>query len=117
MDEADPYGTARARERRVMEALARVVVSGFVPAGSTSVDELRQLGYAAQLARGSVADPDGHLAGFVKFCRQAVAAAPAPEMPPARDGVQHAWGAPFHVDARKLRAELPLHISRIRQAA
>jgi hypothetical protein len=105
------YGVARKRERDLMRTLAKAVAVGFVPPESASLDDLRQLGYAAQLARGSVADPDRHLLEVVRFCRKAVAGESVPHVS-ARDRLQAEWGAPWHVDAGKLRTELPLHLSR-----
>ena len=111
MNQGKENNAARRRERAIMRVLARVVTGDFVLPVNPRVDHLRQLGYAAQLARGRVADPDQNLLEVVRVCRSRLTGLPVPEVS-ARDSVQAAWGAPWHLDAAKLRTELPQHVSK-----
>jgi len=110
----DAFGAARRREHDLMELLAKVAAGRHMPDGREDEASLRQLGYACDLARGRVEDPDGNLGRVVRFCRERLEgkAAPAGRF---RDPVQASWGAPWHVDARKLRTELPLHLMKLRR--
>ncbi|MDE0406254.1 MAG: hypothetical protein OXN81_00190 [Alphaproteobacteria bacterium] len=97
-----------------MELLAKVAAGRYMPDGREDEASLRQLGYACELARGRVEDPDGNLGRAARFCRERLegTAAPAGRF---RDPVQASWGAPWYVDARKLRTELPLHLMKLRR--
>lgn len=114
MERNNSYGAARERECNMMKILADVVAGDFGVPEAMQADDLRQLGYAAQVVRGSVDDPEKRLTHLVKLCRAAVAEAPMVEIVDARDTVQAQWGAPWHVDARKFRRELPLHLTWVR---
>ena len=87
-----------------------------MPDGREDEASLRQLGYACELARGRVEYPDGNLGRVARFCRARLegTAAPAGRF---RDPVQASWGALWHVDAGKLRTELPLHLMKLRREA
>lgn len=103
------FGHARSRENAMLARLAGVVCDGDGLTGAETSEDLRQLGYAAHLARGRVDDPDNHLGRIVKACQSALQG----QEPPVghyRDGAQALWGAAWHLDATKLRTELPLHI-------
>lgn len=104
-------GVARRREQNMLTVLAEVVVHGFVPEASEEESELRQLGYAAFIARGRVDDPDDNLGQVVKYCRDRLADRP-PAQGTYRDLVQQRWGAEWYLDLGKVRAELPLHVLR-----
>lgn len=112
----DVFGAARRRERDLMELLAKVAAGRHMPDGREDEASLRQLGYACELARGRVEDPDGNLGRAARFCRERLegTAVPAGRF---RDPVQASWGAPWHVDAGKLRTELPLHLMKLRRKA
>jgi len=94
----------------MMKTLANALVGDFSLPHSAPLDDLRQLGYAAQVARGSVDDPEDRLTCLVKFCRAAVSNAPVADVVHAHDANQARWGAAWHVDVSKFRTELPLHV-------
>lgn len=106
------FGAARRRERDLMELLAKVAAGRHMPDSREDEASLRQLGYACELARGRVEDPDGNLGRVARFCRERLKGTTAP---PGRfrDPVQESWGAGWHVDAGKLRTELPLHLMKL----
>ena len=108
----DVFGTARRRERDLMALLARIAAGRHMPDGREDEAFLRQLGYACDLARGRVEDPDGNLGRIARFCRERLEGT---TVPPGRfrDPVQASWGALWHVDAGKLRTELPLHLMKL----
>ena len=110
----DVFGAARRRECDLMELLAKVAAGRHVPDGREDEASLRQLGYACELARGRVEDPDGNLGRVARFCRERLEgmAVPAGRF---RDPVQAGWGALWHLDAGKLRTELPLHLMKLRR--
>ncbi len=112
----DAFGAARRRDRDLMELLAKVAAGRHMPDGREDEASLRQLGYACDLARGRVEDPDGNLGRVARFCRKRLegTAAPAGRF---RDPVQASWGALWHVDVGKLRTELPLHLVKRRREA
>lgn len=111
------YGPARQREHDLMSLLARVVIGKGLKVEDLSIEDVRQIGYAAHLARGRVADPDDHLGRLSRACLLRVQDLPTPDRA-YRDTVQARWGAAHGLDPRKLRTELPLHIERaLRQAA
>ena len=112
----DVFGAARRRERDLMELLAKVADGRHVPDGREDEASLRQLGYACELARGRVEDPDGNLGRVARFCRARLEGTTAPAGR-FRDPVQASWGALWHVDAGKLRTELPLHLMKLRREA
>lgn len=94
-----------------MKALADVIAGHARPANGRAEAELRLLGYAASLVKGSVRDEAGRLGVFLSACRRELEGLPEPAVSP-RDPVQRRWGAAFHLDARKLKHELPLHLMR-----
>lgn len=106
------FGLARERENRAMDVLAEVVL-GLQPLDPNQLPEdARQLGYLASLAKGGAYDTGKRLLTFVKMCRDFVSAS-AVSSESARkpvDAVQGSWGAAWHMDASKLRRELPLHV-------
>ncbi len=116
MNQSKGYSPARKREHDLMTTLAQVVVGRFVMSMSAPADDLRQLGYAAQLARGHVDDPQKRLVAVVKACSNAVSGLPKPSVV-ARDKVQAEWGAPWHVDSGKLKTELPLYVRQVRDTS
>jgi hypothetical protein len=65
--------------------VAAVVLGQTMPGNGEPADELRQLGYAATMAKGRVPDPDGRLNAAIKACRAAVARLEAPVVEGARD--------------------------------
>ncbi len=108
------FGAARRRERDLMELLAKVAAGRHMPDGLEDEASLRQLGYACELARGRVEDPDGNLGRVARFCRERLEGKAVPTGR-FRDPVQAGWGALWHVDAGKLRTELPLHLMKLRR--
>lgn len=110
MGEGRGYGEARRLEHEIMQVLALIVSGRFVMPQSAQPDQLRQLGYAAQFARGRVADPDERLATVIRACCDAIAGLPLPKVE-ARDKVQASWGVRWHVDAEKLKTELHLYVA------
>lgn len=108
------YGPARQREHDLMRLLARVVIGGDLAIGSLSLEETRQLGYAAHLARGRIADPEDKLGQLSRACLIRVQGLPTPDRT-YRDAVQARWGAAHSLDPRKLRTELSLHLERFRR--
>lgn len=99
----------RVRERALMQKLAELVV------GAAGVDELlqtediRELGYAADLVRMNVDDPENRLSEFVRLAHAHLSQFPPPSCS-FKDKVQERWGAQMHLSPRRLRTELPLHI-------
>lgn len=108
------YGPARQREHDLMSVLARVVIGEDLGIEARALDEVRQLGYAAYLARGRVADPEDNLGRFSRVCLLRLQGLPTPDRA-YRDKVQARWGAAHGLDPRKLRTELPLHLERARR--
>ena len=88
--------------------LADVVVRGAALTGEESTDEIRQAGYVAEMARGRIADPHRRLDALVAECRARTRGLPRPQHRWA-NRFQEEWGAPWHVDLRKIARELPLH--------
>ncbi|WP_036796887.1 hypothetical protein [Leisingera caerulea] len=107
---------ARRREKDMLDLLARVAVHGFTPTGSEDEGHLRQLGYAANVARGRVEDPQDYLGKVVKYCRSHLPERPAPAGV-YRDPVQKRWGAKWNLDVGKVRSELPLHVQKLKRSA
>lgn len=107
---------ARRREEDMLDLLARVAVHGFKPTGSEDEEHLRQLGYAASVARGRVEDPQDYLGKVVNYCRSHL-----PERQTTagvyRDPVQKRWGAKWNLDVGKVRSELPLHVQKLKRSA
>lgn len=97
-----------------MSRLARVVIGECLKIEDLSIEEVRQLGYAAYLARGRVADPEDNLGQLSRACLIRVQGLPTPDRA-YRDPAQARWGASHGLDPRKLRTELPLHIERARR--
>lgn len=108
------YGPARQREHDLMSLLARVVLGEDMGIESRSLEEVRQLGYAAHLVHGRVPDPEDNLGRFSRACLLRVRDLPKPDLA-YRDHVQARWGAAYGLDPRKLRTELPLHLERARR--
>lgn len=100
----------------MMSLLADVACGLFEPKGNESEADLRQLGYSAYLARGRVRDPEDRLGSLVRTCREILSGSPVPEGQ-YRDPIQARWGAPWHLDAAKLKTELPLHLMRLERNA
>lgn len=98
-----------------MDALSDVLTGRLDRVALEDEAELRQLGYAATLVKGSVKDDLGRLRRLLAVCKDALADRPLPDVSP-RDAVQRRWGARFHLDARKLKHELPLHLQRKMEA-
>lgn len=101
------FGPARERENKVLETLAGVVLGLHHPDVDANPDAARLLGYAASLVKGG----DKRLTVFTKHCRSVVTLLPVADVE-AVDAVQRSWGARHHLDASKLRRELPLHVKR-----
>lgn len=108
------YGPARQRENDLMSLLARIVLGEDPEIEALMPDEVRQLGYAAHLARGRVTDPEDNLGRFSRACLLRVRDLPKPDQA-YRDPVQARWGAAHGLDPRKLRTEMPLHLERARR--
>ena len=98
----------------MLDILAEVVVNGGGYADEMG-ESPRQLGYLAALVKGAPCDPHNRLDAFSRACLQLVSKEPVVETA-ARDDVQRRWGAPWHMDAAKLRRELPLHVQRKQRA-
>jgi hypothetical protein len=111
------FGLARERENRAMDVLSDVVL-GLQPLDPDQlVEDARQLGYMASLAKGIVYDKSKRLLALEKMCRGMVSSsvAKAESVCKPVDAVQGAWGAAWHMDASKLRRELPLHVMKKRR--
>ena len=95
-----------------MDALAEVVLGWRNLDMCQTPEEARQFGYLASLAKGAACDRDKRLQALAKRCREVAAFASSPKESPRGvvDPVQASWGAPWHMDASKLRRELPLHV-------
>lgn len=96
-----------------MKVLADVVLG--VGVDKVSEEEARQLGYLASLAGNITVDTAGNLKAFALKCRS-LAGLPESSRDGARDHIQKSWGASWHMDAAKLRRELPLHVLKRRRA-
>ncbi|NPD17728.1 hypothetical protein HOY34_21345 [Xinfangfangia sp. D13-10-4-6] len=105
------FGTARARENGVMDVLSDVLLGRVSFGDLSSKVDLRLVGYAAALVKTTVSDPTGVLSRLMTYCREKLH-----EMAGAAvsyvDQVQLSWRSPWHLDASKLRRELPLHLMR-----
>lgn len=108
-------GDPRAREDRMLAFLAGVIVRGDTLSGQESIEDVRQAGYMAELARGRIADPHRRLDALVAECRARTAGLPVPARPRANP-FQKEWGAPWHIGPHKIAVELPLHVMHCRSA-
>jgi len=100
----------------MLSVLARAAMYGHELTGSESEEDLRQLGYSADLARGRVKDPGRNLEALVSECRLRLQAM-SPEDRVYRDPAQARWGALWNMDVGKLKTELPLHVMKLEQDA
>lgn len=101
---------ARKREHQMMSFLADFVCDLKMLSDLDHYTDLRQLGYSASLARGAVKGANGKLDMLVSFCQENMG--PTSARMDFRDKIQERWAAPWHMDAVKLRKELPLHVMR-----
>ena len=76
---------------------------------------VRQLGYAAFLVRGCLDDPEDNLGAAIRMAAKRLDGK-SPRASGFTDPVQARWGAPFHLDAAKLRLETPLYLMELRKA-
>jgi hypothetical protein len=113
------FGLARSRENKAMDALAEVVLGRRDLNLCQTLEDARQFGYLATLAKGAEYDRDKRLKALYERCRDVVAQAslPVESYVEAVDPVQASWGAPWHMDASKLRRELPLHVMKKQRAS
>jgi len=112
MTDHTSFGLARQRENRAMDVLSDVVL-GLRPFDPTQLPEdARQLGYLASLAKCGSYDTGKRLLAFSKVCRDVVSLSNVRTESGQKpvDAVQGSWGAAWHMDASKLRSELPLHV-------
>lgn len=111
MTSSSPHalGTSRQRERDIMAIIARVIAGCEVLRGTESTEELRQLGYAAHLASDLVEEGRKPLRALASYCWTIVCSVPRGPFT-YRDIVQARWGARYHLEAGKLRTELPIHV-------
>ncbi|MXX88697.1 MAG: hypothetical protein F4Y68_05530 [Boseongicola sp. SB0665_bin_10] len=93
----------------MLRFLADVIARGRVLSGEESIEEVRQVGYMAELACGRAADPDRALRALVAECRARTSGVPVLSRRWSNP-VQEGWGAPWHMDPRKIAVELPLHV-------
>lgn len=107
-DRESRFGDARRREHEMLALLARAALGRYELGGCESEADLRQLGYAAELALGRVEDPDRNLSKLVAQCRERLRGSDAPDGD-YRDSVQARWGAAWNFDIGKLKTELPLY--------
>ena len=106
------FGLARERESKAMDVLADVVL-GLIPLNPSQLPEdPRQLGYLATLAKGATYDTSNRLLALAKMCRDSVSSSEVGTESARNtvDMVHRSWGAAWHMDASKLRRELPLHV-------
>ena len=92
-------------DEEMHNCLAQVVVFGYEPSGNENTECLRQIGYAADLARNRVDDPNRNLEALAVKCRDILSRISPreqksldfdPDIPPQRqkyrDPIQALWG-------------------------
>lgn len=96
----------RQREQDIMDVLAGLLRGDLDFDSLKTRQDIRILGYAAELVYGTIDDPEKRLQTFIKRCKREL------EVPEKSgqyvDLVQARWRSPVHLDVRKLRSELPL---------
>ena len=107
------FGPSRQREHDLLSLLARTVIYGAGLSGIESRQELRQMGYGADLASGRVDDPDCNLDNLAFKCHQKLAGSQIPDHN-YRDPVQQWWGAAWNMDIGKIKSELSGYINCIK---
>ena len=100
---------SRQKQHDLLSLLARVVICGHEFSGDETEEDLRQLGYGADLARGRVRDPDQNLDALAIKCRNRLSGL-SPANRNYRDPVQALWGAEWNMDLGKIRSELHVYI-------
>jgi len=108
---------AREREIEAMKLLSEII-TGRRPIDPKKIPmNRRQLGYLASLAKCGSYDPRNKLLELEKRCRPVLKKAGPPQRAAHRpvDIAQSKWNAPWHMDASKLRRELPLHVMRMQK--
>ena len=107
--------TARRREDEVMRLLARIAYGETDAMPQDDENALRQLGYAASLVQGYLDDPENNLGAAIRMAADSLDGK-TPGTSGFSDPVQAKWGAPWHLDAAKLRLETPLYLVELRRA-
>ena len=97
-----------------MRLLARIA-HGEADAMPQDGSSLRQLGYAASLVQGYLDDPENNLGEAIRMAAERLDGK-KPRASGFTDPVQAKWGAPWHLDAAKLRLETPLYLLELRRA-
>ena len=110
-------------DEELHNCLAQVVVFGYEPSGNENTECLRQIGYAADLARNRVDDPNRNLEALAVKCRDILSRISPreqksldfdPDIPPQRqkyrDPIQALWGAEWNMDPQEIKSRVPDHI-------
>ena len=108
-DAPTKFNSARRREDRLMQLLARIAAGDIAAMSLQDESSLRQLAYAASLVEGYVDDPQDNLGSAIRLVIEELEGRNA-TVCSFRDPVQARWGAPWYLDAAKLRLETPLHL-------
>ena len=97
-----------------MQLLARIAHGESAVMPQNDECSLRQLGYAASLVQGYLDDPENN---FGEAIRMAAARLDGKNLRASgfNDPIQAKWGAPWHLDAARLRLETPLYLMELRQ--
>lgn len=102
--------SVRALEESLLDLLATAALGKTVDYSAMSPTEVAELGYAAQLARGRVEDPDDRLGAVMRRCRDLLEATALAEVEKPKTALQARWKAPFSLDLGKIRSELKLRM-------
>lgn len=102
--------SVRALEENLLDLLATAALGEAVDFSVMSPTEVAELGYAAQLARGRIEDPDDRLGTTMRKCRDLLATVTLEEVENPKTKLQARWKAPFPLDLGKIRSELSLRM-------
>lgn len=96
-----------------MQWLARIAAGDPSVMDGQEESGMRQMGHAASPVRGRVDDLQDSLGAAVRFASRKLEGKKS-AVESFRDPVQAKWGASRHLDAAKLRLEIPLHLLKLR---
>lgn len=115
VNNCNSFGSARDRENKAIDILADIILGSYKLHDIQTFEQASQLGYLATLAKGIECDNNNQLRACIKHCRAIVERDQIECDKKFTDQVQASWGAKWHVDATKIRRELPLRVMKKRQ--
>lgn len=100
---------ARDREHAMLVLIGQMSRGEIKASSVAEVSDLKQLAYLASLARNRVDGGSKALASFVTEARKLLPILSAEVLDKPQDPLQAFFGAPFPLDAGKVRSEVHLH--------